>query len=485
MNFGTPLFLFVFLPFTLALYWIAGEKGRPWIFTAASLLFCLWAGPLLFSVILLSTLVNYRLGRDIQTRRDSDRPVRFSLAGGIIFNLVLMLGFKLLVAYGPAWLESLRIAWPTGGFARLEPYLLKSIALPVGISFYSFQAIAYLLDVTAKRSAAETSLFKFTEYMTAFPKVVAGPITRYRSLSSQVGARRFDLALAGKGAQRFILGLAKKTIIADRLSLMVDHGVFDRALPDLSTPNAWLVLLCYTLQIYYDFSGYSDMAIGLGMIFGLTFPENFNFPYQSKNITEFWRRWHMTLSGWFRDFVFYPLERVRAAGSRVFNTYINVVIVFFLTGLWHGVTINFLIWGLLHGLAICLEYSPTGKLLRRLPVLFQHVYTLLIVMIAWVFFRSNSPAFAVGFLANLVGINQSATPVPYSVLYPPTASLWLTLGLGIAFCFPMAGWVRRHLKWDDSPLAVWFDLGISLLLLAASMVAVAGSTFQPYIYGNF
>lgn len=485
MNFGTPLFLFVFLPFTLAFYWIAGEKGRPWIFTAASLIFCLWAGPLLFPVILLSTLVNFWLGKMTQDRHNSGRPVRFLVTGGIIFNVILMLGFKLLVAYGPAWLESLRTVWPGGEFARLEPYLLKSIALPVGISFYSFQAIAYLLDISAKRSLAETSLFKFTEYMTAFPKVVAGPITRYRQVSSKLGARKFDLALAGEGAQRFILGLAKKTIIADRLSLIVDHGVFDRALPDLSAPNAWLVLLCYTLQIYFDFAGYSDMAIGLGMIFGLKFPENFNYPYQSKNISEFWRRWHMTLSGWFRELVFYPLERVRAAGSRVFNTYINVLIVFLLTGLWHGVTINFLIWGLLHGLAICLENSPAGKFLRKMPALLQHGYTLLIVMIAWVFFRSNSPVFALNFLANLVGLNHSSAPVPYSILYPPTASLWLTLGLGIVFSFPVAGWIKNRLKWDDSPWAAWLDLGVSLILLAASLVAVAGSTFQPYIYGNF
>lgn len=484
MNFSTPLFLFAFLPFTLALYWMAGVKWRPRVFTIASLIFCLWAGPLHFPVIIISTFINFWLGRRIHSRRDAHQPTGGLLAAGLIFNLVLMLGFKLLVAYGPVWITAIKTTWPTEEFIRLEHYLLKSIALPVGISFYSFQAIAYLLDIANSRSAAETSLFKFTEYITAFPKVVAGPITRYRQIFGQLGRRAFDITLAGEGAERFILGLAKKTIIADRLSLVVDHGVFDQTLPNLSTANAWLVLLCFTLQIYFDFSGYSDMAIGLGMIFGLKFPENFNYPYQSKSITEFWRRWHITLSSWFREVVFFPLERKRVAGSRLFNTCTNVLIVFFLTGLWHGVTINFLIWGVLHGLAICLETTIVGKWLRKLPAILQHSYALLIVMIAWVFFRSNSPAFALGFLQNLIGINGFSVPTPYSVLMPSTSSLWVTLALGVLFSFPVTGWTARklHLAGDRG---YWFRTTVSLVLLAVCLVAVAGSTFQPYIYGNF
>ena len=398
MNFSSPLFLFAFLPLTLTIYLLVGSKVRPWIFTFASLLFCLWSGPLLFPVIILSTGVNFLLGRTLQNRRLERRPFKSFLVGGIIFNIVLMLGFKLLVAYGPAWVSNLTIVWPDGTYTNLEPYLLKGIALPVGISFYSFQAIAYLLDIAANISRAETSIVTFTEYMTAFPKVVAGPIARYRDIGRQLGSRSFDWLLAGEGVSRFINGLAKKIIIADRLSLVVDSGVFDQALPNLSTPSAWLVLVCYTLQIYFDFSGYSDMAIGLGMIFGLRFPENFNFPYQATSISDFWRRWHMTLSGWFRDVVFYPLERKRATGNRLFNQYGNVLIVFLLTGLWHGVTINFIIWGFLHGLAICLETSPIGKKLRKLPGIIQHAYAIVIIMVGWIFFRSNSPAFALGFI---------------------------------------------------------------------------------------
>jgi len=484
MNFSTPLFLFAFFPLTLALYWTAGEKGRPWVFTIASLLFCFWAGPLHFPVILISTYFNFELGKYLKHRTDNHRPIGSWLAAGIIFNLVLMLGFKLLVAYGPGLAATMKIAWPSSGFARLEPYILKSIALPVGISFYSFQAIAYLLDIAGARTSAETSLLKFTEYMTAFPKVVAGPITRYRQISVQLGRRSFDVNLAGEGAQRFILGLAKKTIIADRLSLIVDHGVFDQAIPNLSAGNAWLVLLCFTLQIYFDFSGYSDMAIGLGMIFGFRFPENFNHPYASRSISEFWRRWHMTLSGWFREVVFFPLERKRAAGSRIFNTYTNVLIVFLLTGIWHGVTINFLIWGLLHGLAICFENSQAGKLLRRLPSVFQHINALLVIMISWVFFRSNSPSFALAFLQNLVGIRQSQVPTAYSILMPGTASLWVILTLGVLFSFPVVDWMNKKVNLSISRNG-WFRVAVSLALLAVCLVAVAGSTFQPYIYGNF
>jgi len=485
MNFSSPLFLFAFLPLTLTIYLLVGSKVRPLVFATASLLFCLWAGPLLFPVILLSTGINFLLGRWLQKRREDNVPFRGVLTGGIIFNIGLMLGFKILVAYGPIWISTLTAAWPASGMSTLEAYLLKGIALPVGISFYSFQAVAYLLDIAANRSKAEADFVAFTEYMTAFPKVVAGPIVRYRNLGKQLGSRAFDWQLAEEGARRFITGLAKKTIIADRLSLMVDRGVFDQALPNLSTPSAWLVLVSFTLQIYFDFSGYSDMAIGLGMIFGLRFPENFNYPYMAKSISEFWRRWHMTLSGWFREVVFYPLERQRASGNHWINKYGNVLIVFLLTGLWHGVTINFLIWGLLHGLAICLEVSPFGKTLRKLPGILQHAYALAILMIGWVFFRSNSPAFALGFLKTLLGLAEITSPTPYSILVPPTTSLWPILAAALLFSFPVIGWLGHRINFKNGRSANWIQTGISLILLAASLVALAGSTFQPYIYGNF
>jgi alginate O-acetyltransferase complex protein AlgI len=485
MNFSSPLFLFAFLPLILTIYVLVGSKARPIVFTAASLLFCFWAGPLLFPVILLSTGVNFQLGRSLQKRREEGKYLQGVLTGGVIFNIALMLGFKLLVAYGPAWISAMVGAMPTSGLAVLEPYLLKTIALPVGISFYSFQAIAYLLDIAANHSKAETRLAVFTEYMTAFPKVVAGPIVRYRDLGRQLGSRAFDWSLAGEGAGRFIAGMAKKAIIADRLGLMVDRGVFDQTLPNLSTPSAWLVLVCYSLQIYFDFSGYSDMAIGLGMIFGFRFPENFNYPYQSKSISEFWRRWHMTLSGWFREVVFYPLERKRASGCRWLNQYANVLIVFLLTGIWHGVTINFLIWGLMHGLAICLEVSPLGRILRKLPGIFQHIYTLVILMIGWVFFRSNSPTFALGFLKTLLGLSGTTSPTPFSILVPPTTSLWLTLVIAILFSFPIARWLEKKMSFVPATGIQWVQTGLNLVLLAASLIALAGSTFQPYIYGNF
>ncbi|NLF49890.1 MAG: MBOAT family protein [Leptolinea sp.] len=485
MNFSSPLFLFAFLPLTLAVYRIVGDRWRPAVFTAASLFFCLWAGPLLFPVILLSTGVNFFLGKSIQKQQDMGLNPRRLLTGGIAFNIFLMLGFKFLVAYGPAWIMEFNSIYPEMILARLEPYVLKSISLPVGISFYSFQAVAYLLDIAAARVPAENNLLYFTEYMTAFPRITAGPITRYRDQIQQLGHRPFDVHLAGIGVNRFIIGLAKKTIIADRLSLMVDRGVFDQALPNLSTPSAWLVLVCYTLQIYFDFSGYSDMAIGLGMIFGLKFPENFNHPYTAASITEFWRRWHMTLSGWFREVVFFPLERKRASGSRWLNTYTNILIVFFLTGLWHGVTVNFLIWGVLHGMVICLENSPVGLFLRRVPFFLRNAGTLLVVMAAWVFFRSNSPAFAFAFLQNLVGLNPEGITTPYSVLPPMTASLWITLGLGLAFSFPVYGWLKARFAWMDAKSQTWGQAVLSLILLTVCLIFVAGSTFQPYIYGNF
>jgi alginate O-acetyltransferase complex protein AlgI len=485
MNFSSPLFLFAFLPGTFVLYFLAGSRLRYKVFMAASLIFALWAGPFLFPVILISTGVNFLLGISLQKRRDKQQDYKKTLFWGFAFNIAMLLGSKLLVAYGPGWIYSIKSAFPESLVAEFEQYLLKSIALPVGISFYSFGAILYLKDIAAGRSSAETRLSVFSLFMTAFPKVVAGPIARFSDLAGQFGAREIDWNLAGRGARRFITGLAKKTIIADKLSLLVDNGVFDQALPNLSTPAAWLVLVCFSLQIYFDFSGYSDMAIGLGMIFGLRLPENFNFPYLSKSISEFWRRWHMTLSAWFREIVFYPLERKRVGGSRWSNQFVNALIVFFLTGLWHGVTLNFLIWGMLHGLAICLEVSPLGKGLRKLPSFFQHVYTILILMIGWVFFRSNSPSYAFSFLKTLSGFATNAQVTPYSVFAPPSTGLWITLALALFFSFPVSEWLENRLKNLSPAHSGWIQVGIHLFLLAGSLVALAGSTFQPYIYGNF
>lgn len=495
MSFNAPAFLFFFLPVSLLFYFAVDRRFKNLVALVASLVFFAWGQLFYLPLMLLVIVLNYFLGRHIENRRAQPEAARKALIWGIALNVALLLFFKLVTAYGTAWLVFL----PGGLVQEITRY-----PLPLGLSYITFQVISYLVDVYNELCDSEKSFLNFSLYILLFPKIITGPITRYRDLADQLSNREVTARGAAAGARRFILGLAKKALIADQLARIVNPA-FALSTPAFSTGTAWLVLVGFALQLYFDFSGYTDMAIGLGGMLGFRFVENFNYPYISRSITEFWRRWHISLSSWFRDYVFYPLEFSRrrsgaaqtpsaAQRAGLFRQQTDILAVFLLTGLWHGVTINFVLWGLVHGLALALEMTIFGRWLKNAWKPLQHAYALLVILFGWVFFRSTTPEYAGLFLARLVGLGQGAGVVPYSVTRPLPLienSVWLALLLGILFSLPVlpalrAAWKRFTGRY---PLAagaglVGSDL-LLLFLLVSSVAASVGSTFVASIYGGF
>lgn len=316
--------------------------------------------------------------------------------------------------------------------------------------------------------------------------MISGPIVRYGEISDQIKERRLTFSSAADGARRFIRGMAKKTLIADQLAL-VDSSVFGNPSGLLPTPLAWLTILCFTLRIYYDFSGYTDMALGLGQILGFQLPENFNFPYIAKSISEFWRRWHMTLSRWFREYIFYPLERKRKQRAGNYQA-INILFVFLLTGLWHGVTINFIAWGLLQGIIISMESSGVGEWLKKRWAPIQHAYFLVMIILSWLLFASPSMAFTLQFLKSLLGLQGTVSPLPYSVFPPVQPLTWIALVMGILFATPLFANMKAILlaKHEKSKFILQICGDVMFIgLFMFSIIILTGTSFQAYIYGKF
>ncbi len=485
MLFTSPTFLFYFLPLVLILYLVFGRRIRNGLLLAFSLAFYAWGEPvyLLFTLLFI-VLLNFLLGRWIEARRGEPAKARRILLAGVTLNLAWLAGFKILSAYSASILQRLGISLPGEWLATFS----RNAFLPLGISFLTFTALAYLIDVYRQRCASEQKLSRFALYLLMFPKLIAGPIERYGHLSSQFPQSRVDLAGLAAGTRRFVIGFSKKLLIADTLAPIADQAF---SLPDTqrTLDIAWLGLICYTMQIFFDFSGYTDMALGLGQMFGFKFIENFNYPYIAQSISDFWRRWHISLSSWFRDYLFYPLERKRR-GAPGLAQYANVLIVFALTGLWHGITPNFLVWGLLHGLAISIEVAGLGRWLKSAWAPLRHLYTLAIVITGWVFFKAASLPQAFGYLKSLAGLAQAAGPLPFSATPIVNARIELALLAAVLLSAPLAPALARALKplpqqrkWL-APLEALPDIFLAGLFLAA-IIVMADSTYNAYIYFRF
>src|SRR5581483_9196866 len=436
--------------------------------------------PLMIALI----LVNYWLGRKLELQRDNVRIVGYLLAFGIALDLGLLVFFKVLLSYGGDMITLLRIHIP-----RLVADWLKTAQYPLGISYVSFQAISYLIDVRRKTCNAENSLLSFSFYIFFFPKIIAGPITRYATMAQQLAEPVISHKEIAVGTRRFIFGLAKKVLIADVLGKIVS-AAFKLESPNYPPATAWFVIACFALQIYFDFSGYSDMAIGLGKMLGFSLIENFNYPYFARSLGDFWRRWHISLSSWFRDYVFYPLERHRVP---FIGQPLNILIVFLLTGLWHGINLPFVLWGLWHGLFIALESLFLGRRLVQAPVV-AHVYSLVVILLGWVFFRSPSTEFAIQFLQRLFGDAKNITLLPFTETMPLPIidpSVWLAFAFGILFSFPVVPAIQTVMtrmlsryKSMELPFKIAYDV-IALLFLLASVSMLVSSAFAPNIYKNF
>jgi len=482
MLFSSPVFLFLFLPVSLALHFLIGHKFRNLFLLIASLLFYVW-GEGTYVVMMVSIIaVNYALGRWIEGRT-GERSVKGAVAVAVIINVGLLIAFK----YSNFLVNQVNSALLP---LRITPLDLKPVHLPLGISFFTFHALSYVIDISRGQVRAGKPL-DFAVYMTFFPHAIAGPIVRYGDIAEQIRRRVITTAGFAEGIRRFILGLAKKVLVANTVAMTAD-AIFTLPQGELTAGLAWLGLVCYTLQIYFDFSGYSDMAIGLAKLFGITFLENFDYPYAARSVTEFWRRWHISLSTWFRDYLYIPLGGNRSGAAR---TCFNLVTVFFLCGLWHGASWTFAAWGLYHGAFLIIERTRIGRVVELLWSPGKHLYTLLVVSLGWVLFRADSLSHSLAFVSAMVGLGHASGLVHHTGLYLDN-QLALALLAGVIGSAPVLPWLIqiRGEKLDlvtgrfgivlRNGLALAELTSLSLLLLTSAMLLAAG-TYNPFIYFRF
>ena len=503
MLFTEPTFLFLFLPLLLALYFAPlsrehGAYGNSLLLVASVVFYAKGGG--VFTWLMLGSIgFNYWVAIAVdRARARPDAHAQRWLALAVAANLVVLGIFK----YANFFADNVNTLFLA---LRVQPLVVPRVLLPIGISFFSFHAISYVVDVYRRDATAQKRSVHAALYLLLFPQLIAGPIIRYRDLADQLARRTVAIDDFAYGVRRFVIGLAKKMLIANVVAEPADR-IFAMPAAELSTAHAWLAIVCYTFQIYFDFSGYSDMAIGLGRMFGFHFPENFRWPYVARSVQDFWRRWHLSLSAWFRDYLYIPLGGNRVSRPRQYR---NLVTVFFLCGLWHGASWNFVIWGLWHGTFLVIErvLSNSGDRKARkeqqgLAVsavsavpsgplawpIWPHVYTMLAVMIGWVFFRADTLADAIAFLRAMAGTTVAA-PTAYTVGWYLTPELWLALAAGAIGSTP---WVpllalrleRRPRSMPQRTLSLVNTVAL-VALLVVSLMHVAARTYNPFIYFRF
>lgn len=467
MVFSSLIFLWMFLPVVFILYFTAKESYRNVILLAASLFFYAWGEPVYVFIMILSILVNYYFGLKIGT--DDEKKRKLALTAGVVINLALLGVFK----YSGFFTENVNAIFGL----QVE---IKKLPLPIGISFYTFQSISYLVDIYRRVCAPQKNIVKMGLFISFFPQLIAGPILKYYDIASQIDKRSVTLPLFNEGAIRFLQGLAKKVIIANVMAKTADE-IFGLGIGDISTPTAWIGIVAYSFQIYFDFSGYSDMAIGLGKMFGFNIHENFNHPYISTSIKDFWRRWHISLSTWFKEYLYIPLGGNREG---TLKTYRNLMIVFFLTGLWHGASWSFVVWGLFHGTFLVLErIFPIEKVLHFR--LFQSIYTLLVVMIGWVFFRADDLTAALAYLNRMF--------IPYEMdsygKYLSNEFVYVAIIAFVACGFGALAYKKlfetvKKVQIGELVLKA-VNPAFCIVIAYFSVLLLASNTYNPFIYFRF
>ncbi len=462
MLFSSTIFLFLFLPIVLLVYHLLSRTFRNGWLLVASLFFYAWGEPRFVLLMLTSILINYLFALAVHTYR-TRIGVKWIMFSMIAVNLGLLGWFK----YSGFFVTSINDTFQTTLF-------VPEVVLPIGISFFTFQAMSYVIDVYRQAGQVQKNPLDLALYIALFPQLIAGPIVRYETVADEINHRRETLPEFAQGVRRFIIGLSKKLILANGCGQVADT-IFN--MKDLSMGLAWIGIIAYALQIYFDFSGYSDMAIGLGLMFGFHFLENFNYPYISKSVSEFWRRWHISLGSWFRDYVYIPL-----GGNRVspWKQYRNLGIVWMLTGLWHGASWTFVAWGVYYGIWIMLEKAFLGKLLARVPVL-ATVWTLVLVLVGWVFFRAETFPEAITYI--------QAMFLP-DVLWDDRASYQLVqngviLALACLAATPIPKRIGERFVESSGKIGQTIQYGYAMVLLFLSTSALVASTFNPFIYFRF
>ena len=470
MVFSSVSFVFFFLTAVIALYFILPGRfrgGRNFVLLAFSLFFYAWGEPVYVFVMILSIVVNYFCGLKIGAVDEHKR--KRVLFWGVFVNLALLGVFK----YTGFFMENVNAIFGL----QVE---VKHLPLPIGISFYTFQSISYLVDIYRRVCEPQKNIIKMGLFISFFPQLIAGPILKYYDIAAQIDKRQVTLPLFNEGAVRFLQGLAKKVIIANIMAKTADE-IFALGIDDISTPTAWIGIIAYTFQIYFDFSGYSDMAIGLGKMFGFHIRENFNHPYTATSIKDFWRRWHISLSTWFKEYLYIPLGGNREG---TLKTYRNLMTVFFLTGLWHGASWNFVVWGLFHGTFLVLErIFPIEKMLHFR--LLKSIYALLVVMVGWVFFRAETLGAACDYLKRMfVPYNMESYSKYLSNEFVYVAILaFVCCGFG-AMLYRKIFAVMKRDGWGDVLIKA-LNPAFCALIAYFSVLLLASNTYNPFIYFRF
>ena len=464
MVFSSMVFLCVFLPAAFCLHLLLpGMRAKNFLLVVASLVFYAYGEPIYVILLVASSAGNYILAR-LTGECPKIRKLTMTLA--VVINLGLLVIFK----YSGFLVETFNSVTGAG-------IPVPQVRMPIGISFFTFQALSYVIDVYRGDASVQKNFGKVLLYISFFPQLIAGPIVKYHDVEAEINNRKQTPEEIGKGIRRFIAGLSKKVLIANTMGLVADN-LFGAAASGITGPGAWLGAVSYMLQIYFDFSGYSDMALGLGMMFGFHFHENFNYPYISASIREFWRRWHMSLSGWFKEYLYIPLGGNRRGK---FRTVINKMIVFLCTGIWHGASFNFLFWGIYHGFFLILEeYIPfIGKKGGKLKSFFQHVYALLVVCVGFVFFRADTMkqgCFWIREMFTDFGWKASAMSLTLQQLTPVYL---VTLAAALVAAVPVNSMLKKY-KWYEG-----FTYVLSLAGFALCVLSLAGGTYNPFIYFRF
>ncbi|MCY6957732.1 MBOAT family O-acyltransferase [Clostridium brassicae] len=471
MVFSSQIFIFIFLPLILLIYYtigniFPGKTLKNYVSLFASLIFYAWGGIEYLPLLCSSILINYIFGLLIDKSKERKRLKGIILLVGIILNLSLLFYYK----YYDFSIRNINRIFNSS-------FQYKEIALPIGISFFTFQGMSYIIDIYRNDANVNKNIFSVALYISFFPQLIAGPIVKYKDIYTQIRKREESVEYFSYGIERFVIGLSKKVIIADTLARTVDT-IFSLSNGGIDQPTAWLGAICYTFQIYFDFSGYSDMAIGLGYFFGFKFRENFNYPYISKSIDEFWRRWHISLSTWLKEYLYIPL-----GGNRKGNTYLNLFIVFLVIGLWHGASWNFIAWGIWNGVFVIISKIINKKRWYiKTPSFIRRTITMSIVTLGWVLFRANGLMDAINYLSIMFGINK-ATTITYQFSYFANKKIafWIFMSI-IGSTAVVSNILKLHQNKKIFQIAKTVFIGILFII---AIVFIVNSTYSPFIYFQF
>ena len=470
MLFDSVVFLFSFLPVVLILYYLVPGRLKEAVLLLASLVFYAWGEPVGVLVLICSVIFNYICGLDIAGKTKNRRRARLSL----IINLAVNLGVLGFFKYGRAVLTGLGAVLPVD-----IPY--QGERLPIGMTFYTFQILSYIIEVYRGNVKAQKNIMDFALYVTMFPKLLIGPVVRYPDIEKQLHTRQLSVGKLGEGMMYLVLGLMKKTVLADTIGV-VYAKVISLETGQMSVLSAWLGCAAYTFQIYFDFSGYSDMAVGLGKMFGFQFEENFIYPYVSKSVTEFWRRWHISLGTWFRDYVYIPLGGNRVSKGKHVR---NIMVVWMLTGLWHGAAWNFVMWGLYYGILLLIEKYALAKILEKLPAVVSHIYCLLLVMVGWVFFFSPTLGGAVDYLKLMAGIGGNGV-VDRQGLYILLTNGWMWIMLVVGSTPAVHDFYERFIYSSGlSKTKAIVNCAVYAAMFILCIAYLVTESYNPFLYFRF